>query len=536
LPISIPPSWSGRERATAQLITADGLRAHTRFLADDLLEGRAPASRGGQLAVAYIHASLERLGLKPGAPDGTFLQTFPIIGLDSKVSTAPALLGPKGPLSPGLIPGDNFIITAGSQAPSASVKEAEVVFVGYGITAPEQAWDDYAGLDVHGKIVLVMNNDPEQDPSLFGGKTRLYYGRWTYKYEEAARHGAAGAIIIHTTPSAGYPWQVVQTSWSGEDFELPTEGEPRVALKMWMTDELAKRAVGLAGQDLDALRAKAMVRGFRAIPLGLKLTVGIQTRVRRLNTANVLAVLPGTDPKLRDEMVVFSAHHDHLGIKLAKGGDSIYNGALDNASGVAAILTAAEALVRATPGPRRSVLFAAVGGEESGLLGSEYLARHPPVSTGRLAANINIDCINIFGRTRDVEAIGLAKSNLDELVTAAVHSQNRVVVPDQFPDRGSFYRSDQLNFARIGVPAVYLKGGLDFVGRAPGWGREHVDEYIRTRYHQPSDELGADWDFDGAVDDVRLLTIIALRIADQPSLPAWRKGDEFEAARLRAPR
>ncbi len=306
---------------------------------------------------------------------------------------------------------------------------------------------------------------------------------------------------------------------------------------MWMTDELAKRAVAHGGkEDLDTLRQKAEVRGFHAVPLGLKISVGIQTRVRRLQTANVLAVLPGSDAKLRDEMVVFSAHHDHLGVRLAKGGDSIYNGALDNASGVAAILTAAEALVRATPGPKRSVLFAAVGGEESGLLGSEYLARHPPVSSGRLAANINIDCINIFGRTRDVEAIGLGKSNLDELVTAAVQSQNRVVVPDQFPDRGSFYRSDQLNFARIGVPAVYLKGGLDFVGRAPGWGREHVDEYIRTRYHQPSDELGAEWDLDGAVDDVRLLTVIALRIADLPSLPAWRKGDEFEAARHRAPR
>jgi Zn-dependent M28 family amino/carboxypeptidase len=529
---SIAASWTPRERAIAGSVTESALRAHVRFLASDATEGRAPGSRGDDLAMQYVVSQFERVGLQPGA-GGEWLQRFDIVGLSTKVAGKPSLYAGKSRIE--LHPGDDSVIAAGAQTSGARV-DAEMVFVGYGITAPEQKWDDYAGTDVRGKVVVVMNNDPESDPSLFAGKTRLYYGRWTYKFEEAARHGAAAAIIIHTTPSAGYPWQVVQTSWSGEEFELPSTGEPRVQVRAWVTEDIARKLFALGGKNLETLRAAAEQRGFRAVPLGAKFSVAVETTLRKLQTANVLGVLPGSDPTLAKEMVIYSAHHDHLGVRQQKGGDAIYNGALDNASGVAALVSLAEAISRAEPRPRRSVLFAAVGGEESGLLGSKYLCQHPPVPAGRIAANVNIDGINIFGRTRDAEFIGYGKSTLDSIVDRAVAEQGRVVVPDQFPDRGGFYRSDQFSFARIGVPAVYLKGGVDVIGKPPGWGKERIEEYTRTRYHQPSDELTADWDFAGAVDDVRLLAVIGLRIADDAKLPAWRPGDEFEAARKAAAR
>jgi Zn-dependent M28 family amino/carboxypeptidase len=537
-PVSIPKRWTPRERAVAEAITPAALRAHTRVLADDLLEGRAPGSRGDAMAMAYVRSQLERLGYEPGGPNGSWLQRFGIVGLTTTVTRPPVITGPAGSAPIALSPPNDSIVVAGTQTPSAKIDGAEVVFVGYGITAPEQQWDDWKGVDVRGKVVLVMNNDPESDPALFAGKTRLYYGRWTYKYEEAARHGAAAAIIIHTEPSAGYPWRVVQTSWTGDDYELPDEGEPRVKAKMWVTEELARRIARLGGKDLDALRAAAERRDFKPVPLGVKLSTELATKVQKLETANVLGLLRGSDPKLADEVVVYTAHHDHLGVRAPPPGstatDAIYNGALDNASGVAAILSIAEGLARATPRAKRSVLIAAVGVEESGLLGSEYYARHPTVAPGRIAANINIDGVNIYGRTRDVEIIGLGKSSLDAVVTRVAGEQGRVVRPDQFPDRGHFYRSDQFNFARIGVPSLYLKGGLDVVGRPPGWARARIDEYVKTHYHQPTDELRDDWTFDGAVDDVRLLTIVGLRVADAPAPPAWRAGDEFEATRKRA--
>jgi Zn-dependent M28 family amino/carboxypeptidase len=537
-PVSIPKRWTARERAVAEAVTPTSLRAHTRLLADDLLEGRAPGSRGDAMAMAYVRSQLERLGFEPGAPGGSWVQKFGIVGLSTTVVKPPVVSGPAGSTPITLSPPNDSIVAAGTQTRGAKIDGAEIVFVGYGITAPEQNWDDWKGVDVRGKVVLVMNNDPESDPSLFAGKTRLYYGRWTYKYEEAARHGAAAAIIIHTEPSAGYPWRVVQTSWSGDDFELPDEGEPRVHAKMWVTEERARAIARLGGKDLDALRAAAEKRDFRPVPLGVRLSTEIATKVTRLETANVLGLLRGSDPKLADEVVVYTAHHDHLGVRAPPPGststDGIYNGALDNASGVAAILSIAEGLARATPRPKRSILIAAVGVEESGLLGSEYYARHPTVAAGRIAANINVDGVNIYGRTRDIEIIGLGKSSLDEVVTAVAGEQGRVVRPDQFPDRGHFYRSDQFNFARIGVPALYLKGGLDVVGKPAGWARARIDEYVKTHYHQPSDELRDDWTFDGAVDDMRLLAVVGLRIADAPRAPAWRPGDEFEAARKKA--
>jgi Zn-dependent M28 family amino/carboxypeptidase len=535
-PISIPTEWSKRERAAAEKVRASTIADHVRALADDKMEGRGAGSRGDDLAMEYIAAQYKKLGLRPAGDEGSYLQRFDIVGMKTKVTTPPVARGKNGTIT--LHPPLDSIVAAGDQKASARLNDAELVFCGYGITAPEQKWDDFKDVDVRGKVIVVMNNDPENDPNLFAGQTRLYYGRWSYKFEEAARKGAAGTILIHTEHSAGYPWQVVQTSWTGEDFELPTAGEPRTQVRMWTTEEATRKLVQLGGFDLDELRKRAESRDFRPVPLGIKLSVGIQSDVRRVKTANVLGVLDGSDAKLTKQLVVYSAHHDHLGVREAPpgkaGGDNIYNGALDNASGVAAMLNAAEAIVGAGAKPRRSILFAAVGVEESGLLGSEYFAKHPIVPVGRIAADINIDGINIWGRTRDVEFTGLGKSSLDDVVIAAAKAQGRVVKPDQFPDRGHFYRSDQFSFARVGVPGVYVGRGLDFVGHEPGWGKERVEEYVKTRYHQPSDQMDASWNLDGAVDDLRLLVTVGLRVADAPGLPTWKPGDEFEAARRQA--
>lgn len=534
VPVSMPKSWTARERDGAKDVTANVIAAHVRFLADDLLEGRAPGSRGSELAMKYIASEYERLGLEPAGDHGGYLQRFDMMGLNTELTSPPTFEGKAGSAPLTLRPQTDTVVEAGVEQEAVQLKGAEVVFVGYGITAPEENWDDFKDVDVRGKVLLVMNNDPSEDPHLFAGKTRLYYGRWSYKYEQAARKGAAGAIVIHTTPSAGYPWQVVQTSWSGEKFELPQGSEPRIQVKMWTTEEVSRKIAALGGQDLDELRRRAEGRDFRPMPLGVKLSVALKTKLRKIQTANVLGLLPGGDAKLKPQVVVYSAHHDHLGIGVPKKGDAIYNGAQDNASGVAGILAIAEAMSEVKPSPKRSVLFAAVAAEESGLVGSEYFCAHPKVAPGRIAANINIDGLNIYGRARDVSFIGMGKTSLDKVVLAAAAGQGRVVKPDQFPDRGFFYRSDQFNFARIGVPPVYFHTGTDFVGHEPSWGRERQEEFERTRYHQPSDQIDETWNLEGAQDDVRLLFVIGLRVADAPAMPQWRPGDEFEAARKRA--
>jgi Zn-dependent M28 family amino/carboxypeptidase len=382
----------------------------------------------------------------------------------------------------------------------------------------------------------MMNNDPESDPALFAGKTRLYYGRWTYKYEIAARLGAAGAIIIHTDHSAGYRWQVIQTGWTGERFVLPTPGEPTVVLKGWFTEEASRRVAHLGGHDLDALRAAAEKRDFRPVPLGVTLSVALRNEVRREQTGNVLGRIPGSDPVLAREVVLYTAHHDHLGTnRNAKPGeDAIYNGAHDNASGVATMLAIARAMRALPRAPKRTMVFASVGAEEQGLLGSEYLAAHPPVPPGRIAADINVDGINIFGRTRDITMIGLGKSSLDERVRAIAAMQGRVVVADHFPDKGFFYRSDHFSLAQVGVPGAYFDDGIDVIGKPEGWGMERQTEYENRHYHQVSDELTPDWDFSGAVDDARLMFHLGVEVADAPAMPTWNPGDEFEAARKQA--
>ena len=529
-----PAVFTPEETAAADRIRPEGIRAHTRALADDLLEGRGTASRGERLAQLYIVGQMESLGLQPGAPDGTWRQSFDVVGITSHSPDTIRFTRSGETLD--LRFRDDFIAFSGVAEPEARVAAAEVVFVGYGIVAPEYGWDDYKGADVTGKVVLMMNNDPEDDPKLFAGKTRLYYGRWDYKYENAARHGAVAAIIIHTTPSAGYPWQVVQSSWTTEQFSLPDEGGPQLRVEAWTTEEASRRIAALGGQDLDALRAAAQKREFKAVPLGVTLDVALQNDVRRKTTANVLGRLPGSDPALSSQAIIYTAHYDHLGMKedAKPGEDAIYNGARDNASGVAAMLEIARAMTALPKPPRRSVLFAAAAAEEQGLLGSQYLAAHPPLPLGRLAVDINIDEMNLWGRTRDLIMIGLGKSSVDDWVHAIAAMQGRHVEPDASPDKGFFYRSDQFPFAKAGVPAAYFEAGTDVLDKPAGYGEQKSKEYDDRDYHQPSDELRPDWDFSGAAEDARFFFYLGLKAANEAAMPAWRPGDEFEAARKKS--
>ena len=523
---------AGSDQA-ADGITADKLRGHVATLADDAMEGRGPASPGDEKARQYLVQQFESMGLEPGAGDGSWQQPVPMVSVESRVPEVWSFVGSEESLE--LRFWDDFIAGSGVQAGTSSIEAAELIFVGYGIQAPENDWDDFKNTDLDGKVLVMLNNDPDWDPELFAGDTRLYYGRWDYKYESAARQGAAGAIIIHTTPSAGYPWQVVQTSWSGPQFELPAGDEPRTQVKAWVTWESAERLAGLAGHDLDQLVESARDRDFTPLPLGITTDLELTNEVASVESANVAGLLPGGDPELAEQVVVYTAHHDHLGVGTPnEAGDSIYNGALDNASGVASVLAIARAFTELPAPPRRSVLFLLVAAEEQGLLGSEHYARNPTFPPGRIAANVNIDGANIWGRTKDVSFIGLGKSTLDEVVVAAAARQGRSVVGDQFPDRGFFYRSDQFNLAKIGVPAIYASSGTEFRDRPEGWGREAVEAWEAVHYHQPSDELTDEWDLEGMVEDTRMAFEAGLHLAEADKMPSWRTGDEFEAARLEA--
>ena len=528
-----PFSPSPEDQRAARAIRAELLAAHTRFLADDLLEGRGPGSRGDRLAQRYIASQFEALGLKPAAPGGGWFQPVPLVGVTTHVP--PAVAFTRGAETAELRFREDFIAVSNKAKPKVGCRDAEVVFAGYGIVAPEFQWDDFKGADLRGKVLLIMNNDPSSDPGLFAGETRLYYGRWDYKYEEAARQGAAAAIVIHTVPSAGYPWQVVVTSWTGEQFDRRERPASPLEVTAWATEDAVRRLVRLGGADLDRLRRDAESRDFRPVPLGVRLSIELACDLREVESANVLGRLEGGDPALRREMVVYTAHHDHLGLaEEGKDGDRIYNGAVDNASGVASLLALAAAFKDLPAPPRRSLLFAAVAAEEQGLLGSEHLAANPPVPAGDLAAVLNIDGVNIWGRTRDVTVVGFGKSSLDRVVEAVAVWQGRTVKPDQFPDRGFYYRSDQFSLAKVGVPGVYLDAGTDFPGRPPGWGKEQIEAWERTHYHQPSDEYRDDWDLSGAVEDIQLLFHVGLQTAQAAELPSWKPGDEFEAARKAA--
>lgn len=514
----------------AATITEQQLRNDVTTLASDAFEGRGPATEGDRRARAFLIRRLQELGFAPGGPNGGWEQPFDVLSITGSVPGRWRFTAPKAALE--LRYRDDFIAVSGVQSPAASISQAELVFVGYGIDAPEFGWNDFKDADLRGKVLVVLNNDPDWDPSLFAGSTRLYYGRWTYKYESAARRGAAGAIIVHTTPSAGYPWQVVQASWSGAQFELPAGDEPRLQVQGWTTEEATRRLFAAGGHDLDTLRAAARSRDFRPVPLGLRTSLTITNTVSAVQTANVAGLMPGGDPSLKDQVVIYSAHHDHLGTGEADAaGDRVYNGALDNAAGCAQLLAIAGAFGRLQARPRRSVLMLFVAAEEQGLLGSAYFARQPMFPAGRIAANINYDGGNIWGRTTDVVLLGLGKSSLDVVARDAAKRQGRSIVGDQFPDRGSYYRSDQFSFAKVGVPALYFRTGVSFIGRPEGWGRAQIEAWEAKQYHQPSDQIDDGWNFEGMLDDARLGFLSGWAIAQADTMPSWTPGDEFEAAR-----
>lgn len=519
--------------SAANTITAGFLRNQIATFSSDEFGGRGPATAEDAKARRYLIEQLRRIGFQPAGPDGGWEQAFDVVGVTSAMPKQWTFEGHGKRAA--FKWWDDYIGASGRQAERGAIQDAEVVFVGYGIQAPEYGWDDFKGVDLKGKVLLMLNNDPDWDPSLFAGNTRLYYGRWTYKYESAARQGAAGAIIVHTTPSAGYPFQVVQTSWSGEQVELPAGNEPRLQIKSWMTQSAAERLATLGGHDLAKLMEAAKSQNFAPVPLGIKTSMSFTTQIKRSQTANVYGVLRGSDVKLAHEYVVYTAHHDHLGVGAPDAeGDRIYNGALDNAAGVAQLLAMGQAFTSLPSAPRRSIMLLFVAAEEQGLLGSRYYAEHPTVHSGNIAANINYDGGNIWGRAKDIVVVGKGKSSLDDHVAAIARMQGRTVTPDQFPDRGFFYRSDQFNFAKIGVPALYLDTGTDFVGKPAGWGKQQLEAYEAQNYHQPSDEITAAWNFDGMIEDARLGFHVGLDVANADAMPTWIPGDEFEAARKKA--
>lgn len=515
--------------AAAVPINESTLAASIRFLAHDLLEGRGVATRGDELARLYIATEFEQYGLEPGGVDGGWEQPVPIVGITAEVDQPLSIVGPKGrhtfeaPV--------DYTAEASKTADVTKWQDADVVFVGYGIHAPEQNWDDFKGVDLNGKIALVMNNDPDWDPDLFEGQTRLYYGRWSYKFEEAARRGAVGAIVIHTTPSAGYPFQVIQAGQGQEQFWLPFDDRtPTLEIRSWCSEEAAKRICEAGGHDLDAMREAARTREFQPVELGVTASLSTKNRVRELKSANVAGVLPGSDPDLRDEVVVISAHFDHLGIGRPKRGDTIYNGGLDNASGTAAMLNIARACAQLPERPRRTLLFLAVTAEESGLLGSKYYAQNPTFPRERLVGNFNIDGINIWGETTDISMIGYGKNSLTALAEKVAKRHGRDLQPNPQVELGLFYRSDHFSFARIGVPAAYFKAGRDFVENRTVR-RRIKQSYTAVRYHQPDDEFDERWRLDGAVADSKLIFECLVEAANADEPPSWTPGDEFEKLR-----
>jgi Zn-dependent M28 family amino/carboxypeptidase len=519
-------------------ISEDALRAHIKFLSDDQLEGRGTGASGGMLAAKYIAAQLEALGLKGAGENGSYFQPVSLVGVKADPQTTLAVSA--GDKRETFKFADEFVAFTGAQAPEVDVN-ADLVFVGYGIDAPEQHWNDYKGdaQDYKGKILVMLVNDPPApaaEPNLFGGRALTYYGRWTYKYEEAARRGAVGAILLHTDESAGYPWSVVRTSNGSWRFDIArgeTDATPFLKVRSWMTDPAARRMMQLAGQNLDDLRKQAASRDFKPVKLNLTASINLKSEVKRVEAPNVVGILQGRDPKLRDEYVVFSAHWDHLGIgEPDKRGDKIYNGAVDNASGVASILAIAEALTKLPMNerPRRSVLFLFPTAEEQGLLGAEWYSKHPLVPLNKTAANVNLDSMNVLGMTSDFVPLGANRSTLEAVVEAVARDRSMTVSPDPRPEQGSFYRSDHFPFAKVGVPSISLKEGDSYVGHTKQWGEEQFKAYNTAHYHQPSDEYSDAWNFQGMVQEAEIAMDIGRRIADMQEMPRFNPNDEFAKA------
>ena len=513
------------------LFSEEKLKSTIKFLADDGFEGRAPGSRGGELAAKYIANRLEMIGIKPGN-NGSYFQPVSLVAVKANPNTTLNIGDASYKFA------DDFVAFTGAQTENVKL-DAELVFVGYGIDAPEQKWNDYKGnaADYRGKILVMMVNDPPAttaEPNLFGAKALTYYGRWTYKYEEAARRGAAGVILIHTTESAGYGWNVVRTSngnWRFDIARTTTDKTPFLQMRSWMTEDTARKIFAQSGKNLDELREQAKSRNFQPVKLNLNAKIELNSELKRVNSNNVVGVWEGSDAKLKDEYVVYTAHWDHLGIgEPNKQGDTIYNGALDNATGCASVLSIAEALTKLKEHPKRSSVFLFTTAEEQGLLGAEWYARFPIFAPEKTAANINIDGGNLYGLTNDYGALGAERSDIMPIVDAILKERKMTFATDAHPEQGSFFRSDHFPFAKIGVPAISVRNGEDYIGKPKDFAQKTFDEFNKNHYHQPSDEFRDEWRFDGLVQMIEVSLAIGLKVADMPKMLRYNKTDEFAKA------
>jgi Zn-dependent M28 family amino/carboxypeptidase len=545
IPLSILAGCRPGDSATsgraggAPAVPADALAAidtgsfmtHIRALADDSMLGRGPGSLGEDRTVAYLTAQFQAAGLAPGNTDGTYIQKVPLVGITPQ--DQPVLVFAKGGKTLRLKWHDDFVAWTKHVTDQARIDRSDLVFVGYGIEAPEFTWDDFKGADLTGKTMVVLVNDPPlPDSTQFGGRAMTYYGRWTYKYEQGMKHKAAAVLIVHETERAGYPFVVVQGK-TGEQFDLvtPDKNMNRSEIEGWITLDRAKALFTLAGQDFDSLKARAATRGFKPVPLGVSASVIIKNKLRTVDSRNVVARLEGSDPALKDQYVIYTAHWDHFGIGLPINGDSIYNGAFDNATGTAGLLMLARAYKAMPTPPKRSILLLSVTAEEQGLLGSQYYSVTPIYPLARTLANINMDEINKWGPTKDLTVIGLGASELDDYAREAAAEQGRTLRPDPEPEKGSYYRSDHFNFAKQGVPAFNPGVGIEFVGKPAGWGLQQLEAYTANDYHKPSDEIRPDWNMSGGVEDLKLFLTIGYRVAEAAKFPEWRVGNEFRAIR-----
>jgi Zn-dependent M28 family amino/carboxypeptidase len=515
-----------------ETITPEHIRWHVRYLSHDLLEGRGTGQRGGDIAAEYIATQFAEYGLKPAGDHGTYMQKVPLVGITTLAETQFALV-PKQGEAMNLKPLDEYVAYDQTQQPQSDL-DADIVFVGYGIEAPEYNWDDYKGLDVRGKVLLMLVNEPPSDDAkFFKGKALTYYGRWTYKYEEAARKGAVGVILVHQTQMASYPWEVVRNSNSGEKSFLKLEG-PAVKVASWVQLDVAKRLASASGMDLEKMMQDAQSREFHPVNLRAKLKAHMVSKVRNFESNNVLAMLPGADRKMADEAVLYTAHYDHFGIRPDMPGDNIFNGADDNATGCGILVELARAFGTASQRPRRSILFAAVTAEEQGLLGSEYLGKHPPIAAGKITLDLNYDDVKPLGAPEEVEVSGAERTTFYPAVEATAKEFRLAIRPDARPEAGHFYRSDHFSLARIGIPSFSINEGMKYKGHNEAWGLEQERNYVEKHYHQPSDEYHPEMDFVGDSAMTRFGFALGWEAASLPKLIGWQKGDEFEAARVKS--
>ncbi len=520
----------GTAFAALETINPEHIRWHVRYLSHDLLEGRGTGQRGGDLAAEYIATQFAEYGLKPAGDHGTYMQRIPLVGITTLPETRFSLI-PKQGETMNLKPLDEYVAYDQTQQAESDI-DADVVFVGYGIEAPEYNWDDYKGVDVRGKVLLMLVNEPpSDDPKFFKGKALTYYGRWTYKYEEGLRKGAVGVLLIHQSQMASYPWEVVRNSNSGEKSFLKAEGS---ALKVasWIHLDVATRLAAASGMNLDKMMTAAQSRDFRPVNLGARLKAHMVSKVRNFESNNVLAVLPGNDKRVSDEAVMYTAHYDHFGIRPDMPGDNIFNGADDNATGCGILLEIARAFGTSAAKPHRSILFAAVTAEEQGLLGSEYLGKHPPFSTGKISLDLNYDDVKPLGAPEEVQVAGAERTTFYPAVEAMAKDFRLTIRPDARPEAGHFYRSDHFSLARVGIPSFSINEGTKFKGHPDSWGVEQEREYVEKHYHQPSDEYRPDMDFVGDAAMARFGFALGWEAASLSKLIGWQKGDEFEATRV----